>query len=686
MLKLNKKNILGDIRAEEDRGMLDVAFYVSPDFRTLIESSDSPIVVGRRGTGKSAIVYNLQKHFSSIDKTEVLCITPEEDQIIGMRPLLELFGYKFAHIKRGALMGWKYAIYLSLLDKACSHYKARNNLQNPSIEKHLSQWRKHKGTLSQKLRIFLKQSLEKYTTPEERIASLAHEFEIKELEVALNEVLSATKYRVVVLVDQVDEGYEADDTGVALVDGIAQAVIDINDRIQNCRANIFLRDNIFRAVALKDPDYSRNIEGQVLRLHWDDFQLFSMACNRLRAAFNIKEGKDVKVWNQVTSQDVCGMEGFRRCLQFTLYRPRDVLHLLNTAFFHAFREGREVLANGDVEFTAKTISSSRLDDLKKEYTAIFPSLPTVIARFENGSPEFTVDDTTKRLAGIKDGTEHEQIVQQDLEILKDPIDIIRNLYSIGFLGLYDETQNNFMFCHDGRTPTKEFVGGKKLLVHPCYWMGLNLTRNALNPEDAEVIYDEYDIRVASDTPAIRAHRLGSLIADFDKIPTGASGAVDFEDWCLEAVKIIFAGALSNIELHPNKTGKQRRDIVATNLSKTEAWKRILEDYTVRHIVFEVKNFQDIGADEYRQVLSYLNGFYGRLGFIITRDESENLRKDHDLEWMRTIYHGHKIMVIKLTGKWLARLLSKLRSPPKHDVGDRTLNMLLDQYEMRYLGH
>ncbi len=58
-----KGNILGDIRAENDTKMLESAYYESSDYKALVESYDRPIVVGRRGTGKSALAFKLQKHW-----------------------------------------------------------------------------------------------------------------------------------------------------------------------------------------------------------------------------------------------------------------------------------------------------------------------------------------------------------------------------------------------------------------------------------------------------------------------------------------------------------------------------------------------------------------------------------------------------------------------------------------------
>ncbi len=48
------------------------------------------------------------------------------------------------------------------------------------------------------------------------------------------------------------------------------------NKYNSARVTLFLRDNMARAVEQLDPDYSCNIEGQVLRLHWEENQLFPL--------------------------------------------------------------------------------------------------------------------------------------------------------------------------------------------------------------------------------------------------------------------------------------------------------------------------------------------------------------------------------------------------------------------------
>ena len=66
----------------------------------------------------------------------------------------------------------------------------------------------------------------------------------------------------------------------------------------------------------------------------------------------------------------------------------------------------------------------------------------------------------------------------------------------------------------------------------------------------------------------------------------------------------------------------------------------MEDYKTRQVIFDVKNFEDLGPSKYRQLQSYLTGPYGKLGFLINREDSELLISGKDLDWTKEIYQSH----------------------------------------------
>ncbi|WP_420536130.1 P-loop ATPase, Sll1717 family [Enterobacter kobei] len=293
-----------------------------------------------------------------------------------------------------------------------------------------------------------------------------------------------------------------------------------------------------------------------------------LSAKRMKVAFNLDIEKDQRVWDRCTADDLKGRNGFKRCLQFTLYRPRDLLSLLNEAFFSAFRENRETIINTDQEYAAKSISMARLEDLWKEYQKIFPSIQVITSAFRSIEPELTVYTCLKKIEASFESIEENEDpkIISEIQLLKAS-GILQSLYSVGFVGIRDKNTSSYSFCHDGRTPDKGFESSEKLLIHPCYWLGLNLNRNALAPEEAEEINDEYDINVVSDNSAIRNKTIGQITTHLDQIPTGNEGANEFEQWCLDALRIVFASHLTDIKPHPNGNAVQRRDIIGTNGGK-----------------------------------------------------------------------------------------------------------------------
>ncbi|MFQ2588788.1 P-loop ATPase, Sll1717 family [Aeromonas caviae] len=681
----SKSNPFGDTTAENDRLMLSSAFIETADFRTLIETDDRTVVVGRRGTGKSALFIQLHEHWKKDKKILVLSFSPDDTQIIGFRSMLKPFTGSFNLARAATRLLWRYAILMEIASHISSHYKLSSHISSDIVlSEHTKRWTSVHGDILRRCRIIAKEYLDE-ANPEESIGDLQFNLKTSEIEASIIKLLTGADRRVIILMDKLDEAYEPDNLGIGIIAGLTYASIELNQKASCIRPIIFLRDNIFRALSKEDPDYSRNIEGQVIRLHWDWAQLLMLSAKRMKVAFCLDVEKDQRVWDRCTTDDLKGRNGFKRCLQFTLYRPRDLLSLLNEAFFSAFREGRQIIISSDLEYAAKSISMARLEDLWKEYQKIFPSIQLITSLFRNIEPELTVYTCLKKIEASQqsiDNSDDPKIISE-VRLLKSS-GILQSLYSVGFIGIYDKNTSSFSFCHDGRTPDKGFENDDRLLIHPCYWLGLNLNKNALTPEEAEEINDEYDISVVSENSAIRNKTIGQITTHLDQIPHGSEGAFEFEQWCLDALRIVFASHLTDIKKHPNGSAVQRRDIIGTNGGKSDFWRRVLEDYKVRQVVFDAKNYSDLGASEYRQLQSYLTGVYGKLGFIINRDDDEVLKVGKDLDWTREMHQSHQVLILKLPAKFISKLLQKLRNPEKHDAIDSQMGKLLTLYETSYM--
>lgn len=674
-----RPNAFGEVRAEQDHSALDLAFFEWRDYKTLFESTDRFIVVGRRGTGKSALTYKLKSVWAG-RRFPLILIAPNEDEVFGLRPVARLFGTTVMRIRAGMRLAWRYALLLEIALLLSRDYKNRARVEaDVLLREHVSRWEKSGHNVVARLRATLKNFSQSVEDEEERIADLAAHLDLTRISDSVGEMVDASGHTFVVLVDRLDEGYEPDAVGTGIVDGILYGVDDIRTALgQRVRVVVFLRDNIFRALESEDNDFSRNLESQVLRLHWDPQELFYMVCARIRALFKIAKESDVKVWNAITANELHGREGFKDCLKHTLYRPRDVIALLNSAFYQAQRQQREVLIAEDFREAAKSISRTRFADLGKEYESVIPGTKALIAAFAGQQPKMRVSEAAALLERVLQSGSQSPDVAQEYKILATPEEAIKALYGIGFVGVYESAIGAFVYSHDGRAASLVMSPDDVIMVHPCYWGALNFEADALSQGEAEQIHDEYEITIRSESSDQRKSVLGQLMSQYSAIPEGHAGASDFEVWCKRAVEICFAGHLDNVELKGNGAAVQRRDIIATNQAQGGVWKRILDDYGSRQIVFEVKNYDSIGIQEFRQAHSYLDREYGKFAVILCRDNEFGLRRGNELEAFRE-YYLKGYLIIKFPASQLVTILSKLRNPEKLDAGSKALDKILDHY-------
>ncbi|WP_309688596.1 ATP-binding protein [Stenotrophomonas sp. SORGH_AS_0321] len=661
---------------------MDGAFFEWQDYKTLFESSDRFIVVGRRGTGKSALVYQLGKIWGS-RKFPIIEVAPTEEQLIGLRPLARMFGDTVSRIRVGVKIAWKYALLMEIALSLSNDYKAKRSIEGDRLlMDRIVTWKSLGGDCITRLRGQLKMFSKAFESEEERIAELSAFLDITKVGASVMGALNTIERTFIILIDRLDEGYEPDAVGTGLIDGILYGTDEVRSSLlDKVKVAVFIRDNMLRAIEAEDRDFTRNLESQVLRLHWDPQELFYLVAKRVRFVFGVAKESDIKVWNSITSNELHGREGFKKCLRLTLYRPRDVIALLNAAFYQAQRQQRNTLIEADFEASAKQISSTRYSDLGKEYETVLPGVKTLTSAFSGCEAKLSWREAANIVSGAMGAAGLNLAEVQHFEILNSPDEAIKALYGIGFVGMFDRQHGSFVFSHDGKRPIKQFGESDILMIHPCYWSALNIQGFEIDQDGAEEIFDEYEITIESHSGEQRRRLLGQLISELNTIPDGSSGAQQFEEWCKRAVEICFARELTNVQLRPNANASQRRDIVATNQGGG-VWKRVLQDYGTRQVIFEVKNFERIGVEEFRQAYGYLGKEYGRLAIIICRDPESGLRRGAELDAFREFY-GKDALIIKFPASQFVTILSKLRNPEKFDAGELALERLLDSYVRLY---
>ena len=680
-------NMLGAARAEADSQMLEQAFLETNDFRALKDTDHYSFIVGRRGTGKTAFFLQLVKEFLPDNKIFSYQVKPEEHEalaLLGVFRKLHLKSYN--SIRSVSRVLWRIAMLISVANDLSQHWRYRTSPEVHWLRRYLSDKKRLLAfnELQRCAELLYQVSLNEALT-EQIPNEIATTYELPKLEAEIRRGLERTGVRAVFLFDGLDEGWTPDQEPTAVLGGLAIAVAGFSDRDMPIQGKLFVRDNIFRLLAALDKDFSRHIEGNTLRLNWTQDSLLNLVANRLRVALKLSTMENnVRVWNRFAHRELRDRDGFLRCLQHTLYRPRDLLVLLNQAATWAAREGRQEIIETDIEGTSKEISWNRLEDLLKEYEGVFPGLSVIVKHFSGVQPFQTTESVMLRLDALIDKESYSSAESSDIAILGTSSQIIDALSGVGFLGLEDSITGAILFCHDGAmSRISDQTETHRIMVHPCYWKALDITDASISRDVLVELYDDYKAHVNSELGDMRTRRLGQLVSELPSCPEGQKGSHEYEQWVLRTCQILFAGSLANFQLHPAPDGIQRRDVLATNQAERGFWRRVLEDYKCRQVIFEAKNFANLGLEDFRQALSYSGNQYGQLVFLVNRINNEGM--DNKVRgWIKEMWYQHNVMIMPLPTVMLTRCLKKIRNPKRRDYTEQVLSRRLDTFERDYL--
>jgi hypothetical protein len=119
------------------------------------------------------------------------------------------------------------------------------------------------------------------------------------------------------------------------------------------------------------------------------------------------------------------------------------------------------------------------------------------------------------------------------------------------------------------------------------------------------------------------------------------------------------------------------------MAKEGFWKRIKEDYNAGQVIFEVKNYESLKIEDFRQALSYTGDPYGCFVTIVNRNSNEGLSQT-ERSWVKEFWDRHNVLIFILTAPIISRCIGKLRSRQRFDYSENQLNKRLDTFLRSYL--
>ena len=441
---------LGQPVAEHEREDLDNYFVeTSPYYRAM--EGPTTVLLGRRGTGKTAILHAIRANLERSLRNHVTILDPVGYEIEGLVRLLEEIRQVS---ERGFLIEslWKYLIY-SEIALSVEKSIAERPLYRPRTEAEsdfLSYCEAHDQVIRAPFSVRLDNavrslagldSITNAVQQRARISEQLHEGMLREFRRHIGAVFAQSD-QLAILIDNLDGPWApgAHVTQLSeLIGGLLGAVQDIPRELSRSghglqpittRVTVLLRSDI---VAFVQPLISEQDKLPIERIVWDERDLLLEVLN-LRLLRNAPRGCTASdAWEQLFPAEVVGVSPIDFVFRSTLPRPRDVIYMVKEAVNNAINRQHSMVSSQDLldardrysEFVFRSILAE--DDPRRR------KLEAVLYEFAGVGMTVTMPEIRRRMLAV--GVEG-----------MDADWYINLLCDVGFLGI--STRSGFRYSRE----------------------------------------------------------------------------------------------------------------------------------------------------------------------------------------------------------------------------------------------
>ncbi|XRQ02905.1 P-loop ATPase, Sll1717 family [Actinomadura welshii] len=479
----------GTPSAERDisRG-LEKYFVESPAYHR-VRSGAKTILMGNRGSGKSAIFKVLAKRERAAGNL-VIELSPEDYsyELLSSTMAAEDAG---SWAKQGAYAAaWKYLIYV-LVMKALAR-KGMRLTKNGGREIHKYVRDNHGaqqlGTLSL-LVSYLKRLEAVKIGPIEaglRTRELDRLYKLEEIQnllPALQRVLEAQ--RVVVLVDELDRGWDSSEDAKAFVSGLFQACVSVNALHPNLRVYMSLRQELYDDIPALYEDAQKHRD-LVEKIHWSEESLLELIAKRIRYSAHekgfdiaaLERAGDRACWSAVFAPPPGRTRdgSFAYMVDRTLYRPRELIQFCSETLEYARgRSSKLPVPYSAIERSEYGYSAERTKDIAAEYRSQYPGLLSVFEVFRSHPHAFAREELELLCLELAFGDVPTRGTESWLP-LRDPGELIEILWRAGLLTAQAGRNGRFLGSH--QVQHLNLAAAQRFRVHEMFHASLGIEARA----------------------------------------------------------------------------------------------------------------------------------------------------------------------------------------------------------------
>lgn len=484
MIDLTKLSF-GAPAAERDivQGLAD--YFVESDAYGRLGARQKTIVIGNRGTGKSALFKVLADRARKAGAI-ILELNPENYSYEMLCGALKA-EKEGSWAKHGAFASaWKFLIYVLVMKQINEQGVKLKTGASARIYKYLRD--NHADVTDSPIAVlisYLKRmegiKIGGYEAAL-RTRELAKLYKLQELEPLLPSLAELTARRkVLVLIDELDKGWDNSEDAKAFVSGLFQAGVSINEKDPNLTVYVSLRQELYDSIPALYDD-AQKYRDIIETIRWDETTLLAVVANRIRYTVReLGDRSDAEAWACVFAETLQYRKNrsFNYMIDRTLYRPREIIQFCTDALEEARQQKAVPIDYSVISRAELAYSDARQKDIAGEYRFQYPGLQSIFELFRGSIYLMERDELTELCLGVSVG---ETKIDKDAQwaLGQDPDYLIEVLWRVGFLrayavgGLKAMRRSGSSYVGPHQVSTLNLQGITRFQVHPMFRASLGM--------------------------------------------------------------------------------------------------------------------------------------------------------------------------------------------------------------------
>ena len=369
--ELQKINF-GEFIAEHETENIYEYYIETAHYQNLIKSEHN-IVIGRKGTGKTATLYYLEQELQNDVRNHVCLIKPVNFEIDG---LLALYNNLNDEFEKGYMIEaiWKFLIYSEIAKSLYKTIKEKPLYALSDKESSFISYVEQNNSiiltdfstrLEQELQSLSNINIENQRDFRIKISEILHNNIIRELRNHIVNNIRA-KGKLVVLIDNLDKSWKKN-SSLDILSKYILGLLGVVGRIaKEFRGNkhnpikftfhltLFLRSDIFKYImkSAREPD-----KIEYSRLLWHDPEILFRIIETRFVQLSDIEVDENDLWNKYIENTTNNTDTKKYIFSNIFPRPRDLIYFLTTAKNISVSRGHELITSDDLKSARKDYSN-----------------------------------------------------------------------------------------------------------------------------------------------------------------------------------------------------------------------------------------------------------------------------------------------------------------------------------------